>query len=73
MTGLDVAERRPRWHVGDKVRTRMTVKPKRYAGRTGTVAEIRRTSPRDAPARYEVGVTIGGPTVWFRAGELVAA
>ena len=69
--------RRPKWRPGDRVRTDASVKPKHYANRAGTVFEVRRTTPANAPARYEVGVRLNekgegatGRAVWFRSNEL---
>jgi hypothetical protein len=56
------------WRPGDKVRTKPTVRPRRYAARKGTVAELRRLDP----STIEVGVVIGGRVSWFAPGELEA-
>jgi ribosomal protein L21E len=56
------------WHVGDRVRTNDNVRPQRYSGRTGTVAEVRRVSP----TAVEVGVLVHGSVSWFAPAELEA-
>jgi hypothetical protein len=57
--------------VGDKVRTDDTVKPARFAGRTGRVVQL---NNRD----HEVGLRFSAvsrhdePTIWFGTSELEA-
>jgi hypothetical protein len=58
---------KPDIQVGAKTRTKSTVRPPRYAGRTGRVAEVRRV----APGRYEIGVEVfSGQVSWFHPEEL---
>ena len=58
---------KPDIKVGAKARTKATVRPPRYAGRTGRVAEVRRV----APGRHEVGVEVfSGRVSWFHPEEL---
>ena len=67
MTATATTTSRPSIQVGAKARTKATVRPPRYAGRTGRVAEVRRV----APGRYEVGVEVfSGQVSWFDPEEL---
>ena len=50
------------------MRTKPTVRPRRYAERRGTVAELREVGQ----GVVEVGVVIGGRVSWFAPGELEA-
>ena len=54
------------WRPGAKVRTKPTVRPRRYADRRGTVAELREVGQ----GVVEVGVKVGGRVSWFDPGEL---
>ena len=54
--------------VGEQVRTAPSVRPLRYAGRTGVVREARPV----APGTWEIGVEVGQQVSWFRPAELVA-
>lgn len=55
-----------KFRVGERVVTRSTVKPKRYASRSGTVAEVRRVAPHSV----EIGVKLGSGISWFDPLEL---
>jgi len=74
------------FHVGDRVLVNHDVPPPRYAGRVGTVAEVRHVVPRTIAGKLdaerktrEVGVdfcsadALGKKTdAWFLPGELAA-
>lgn len=67
MTATATRTGRPNIEVGAKAQTKATVRPKRYAGRSGRVTEVRRV----APGRYEVGVEVfSGQVSWFDPEEL---
>jgi len=61
----------PALSVGDRVCVRSDVRPESYAGRVGTVTEIRQVSP----SAVEIGLafTAGHVVTWFRPAELERA
>ena len=67
MTATATTTSRPSIQVGAKAKTKATVRPSRYAGRIGRVAEVRRV----APGAYEIGVEVfSGQVSWFAPHEL---
>ncbi len=54
--------------AGAKVRTASTVRPPRYADKTGKVVEVRHLEG----GAVEVGVKIGAGISWFTPAELEA-
>jgi ribosomal protein L21E len=57
--------------VGDKVTTAATVKPARFAGRTGRVVEVN-TSADEVAVKFGAVSRHSEPTTWFRPSELEA-
>ena len=58
---------KPDIKVGAKAQTKATVRPKRYAGRSGRVTEVRHV----APSVFEIGVEVfSGRVSWFHPEEL---
>ena len=69
--GIDVAARarmNARWHVGERVRVRMGVKPTHYVGRTGVVERI-----SDGWVYVPGAQSMGQDPAGFREDELEAA
>lgn len=53
---------------GDRALTAAALLPRRFAGRTGTVVEVREVAPNTT----EVAVRLGTAVAWFRPEELCA-
>ena len=65
MTTTQATETR-KFQVGERVVTLATVKPRRYARKSGTMAEVRRVAPHSV----EIGVKLGSGISWFLPHEL---
>ena len=65
MTTTQATETR-KFQVGERVVTLATVKPRRYARKSGTMAEVRRVAPHSV----EIGVKLGSGISWFHPHEL---
>lgn len=50
--------------AGAQVRTKPTVRPRRYADRSGRIEQVKRSEG-------EISVALGAQVVWFRPDELV--
>ena len=59
------------FQVNDKVKTAATVKPPRFAGRMGWVAELN-IQDHEVGVRFGSPLTHNEPSVWFRPTELEA-